>query len=231
MSDGRTASRILAILAAVLVVVAVGGLLVAVILNAFVLNNFKAYGEVRIPGESTVYLPAGEVSVNFHTQVIGSTSGTGLPLPPLRLSVTPPAGVADPIVIESFGATTTVNSDAHRRVWLIRVPAEGGYRIAVDGQVNGFIDPRLAFGDDASVDWPLWLFAGMALAGVELAVLAWWLRRRRGHAAVADLGDPYIPSDEGVQLEQLKTIAALRDSGALTDAEFDAEKRRILSRR
>jgi hypothetical protein len=29
-------------------------------------------------------------------------------------------------------------------------------------------------------------------------------------------------------LEQLKTAAALHDSGALTDAEFEAEKRRIL---
>jgi hypothetical protein len=29
-------------------------------------------------------------------------------------------------------------------------------------------------------------------------------------------------------LERLKTIAALHDSGALTDAEFEAEKRRIL---
>jgi hypothetical protein len=29
-------------------------------------------------------------------------------------------------------------------------------------------------------------------------------------------------------LEQLKMIAALRDSGALTEAEFNAEKRRIL---
>jgi hypothetical protein len=31
-----------------------------------------------------------------------------------------------------------------------------------------------------------------------------------------------------VRLEQLKQLAALRDSGALTDAEFEAEKRRIL---
>jgi hypothetical protein len=36
------------------------------------------------------------------------------------------------------------------------------------------------------------------------------------------------PSGEGVRLERLKTIAALHDSGALTDAEFEAEKRRIL---
>jgi hypothetical protein len=36
------------------------------------------------------------------------------------------------------------------------------------------------------------------------------------------------PSDEGVRLERLKTLAALRDSGALTQQEFETEKRRIL---
>ena len=39
----------------------------------------------------------------------------------------------------------------------------------------------------------------------------------------------YPPTDQGVRLEQLKTLAALRDSGALSDAEFEAEKRRILN--
>ena len=32
----------------------------------------------------------------------------------------------------------------------------------------------------------------------------------------------------GRGLQQLKTLASLRDSGALTEAEFEAEKRRIL---
>lgn len=150
----------------------------AAILNAFVLNNFRAYGEVRIPGESTVYLPAGAVSVNFHTRV--SAPGVELPPVPLRMIVTPPAGVSDPAVIENVGATATVNSDAHRRLWLMRVPAEGGYRISVDGEVNGFIDPRLAFGDDASAEHWLRVFTGLALAAVGLAVLSLWLHRRRG---------------------------------------------------
>jgi hypothetical protein len=44
-------------------------------------------------------------------------------------------------------------------------------------------------------------------------------------------GVPHEPSDEAVRLERLKMIAALRDSGALTDAEFEAEKRRILEGR
>jgi hypothetical protein len=38
----------------------------------------------------------------------------------------------------------------------------------------------------------------------------------------------YTPSDQGVRLEQLKQLAALRDSGALTDEEFETEKRRVL---
>ena len=38
----------------------------------------------------------------------------------------------------------------------------------------------------------------------------------------------YEPTDEGVRLERLKTLAAMRDSGALTEAEFETEKRRIL---
>jgi hypothetical protein len=40
-----------------------------------------------------------------------------------------------------------------------------------------------------------------------------------------------LPTDEGVKIEQLKTLAALRDSGALTDKEFEDEKRRILDGR
>lgn len=231
MSDGRRASRVLAILAAVLVVLSIGGVITTAVLNAFVLDKFDAYGEVPIPGESTVYLPAGEVSVNFHTQVIGSPSGGGLPLPALSLRVTGPTGAAEPTLTESVGVTTSVNSDAHRRMWLMDVPAEGGYRVIVDGAVNGYINPRLAFGDNTAQAWPIWLFAGLGLLGADLAIAAWLLHRRRSRALVATPAELYAPTDEGARLEGLKTIAALRDSGALTEDEYEAEKRRILDGR
>ena len=41
--------------------------------------------------------------------------------------------------------------------------------------------------------------------------------------------DRYTPTDDGVRIDQLKNLAALRDSGALTDQEFEAEKHRILN--
>jgi hypothetical protein len=41
----------------------------------------------------------------------------------------------------------------------------------------------------------------------------------------------HAPTAEAIKLEQLKTLSSLRDSGALTEAEFEAEKRRILDGR
>jgi hypothetical protein len=40
----------------------------------------------------------------------------------------------------------------------------------------------------------------------------------------------YAPTDQGIRIEQLKTLAALRDSGSLTEEEFEAKTRRLLER-
>jgi hypothetical protein len=40
--------------------------------------------------------------------------------------------------------------------------------------------------------------------------------------------DSFTPSDEGIRVQQLNTLAQLRDSGALTEDEFQAEKKRLL---
>src|SRR6201987_42434 len=109
-------------------VVAVVGFIVALVLNTFFLDKYDAYGEVPIPGSSSLYLPAGEATVSFHTVVIGSRNG------------------GQPVVTESVGSTTTVNNDAHIRVWVAHIPVSGTYNVTTDGKVNGYIEPRLAFG-------------------------------------------------------------------------------------
>jgi hypothetical protein len=251
MSSRRLAlvSLSIAILA---MVVAVGGFIVALVLNTFFLDKYDAYGEVPIPGSGSLYLPAGEVTVSFHTVVIGSSNG-GLPVPSLGVTITPPDGVAQPVVAESVGSTTTVNNDAHIRVWVAQIPVSGTYNVTTDGQVNGYIDPRLAFGHKSSYGWLVWLFVAMFVAGLVGSIMSgWWLARTRRKAVVA--ASPYFPApfpvpvppaaptaaprppiaaaqelgDEGVRLERLKTLAALRDSGALSNEEFETEKRRIL---
>ena len=83
------------------------------------------------------------------------------------------------------------------------------------------------------------MFAGLFGVGLLDLIMSRVFARMRGRGQPAGVGlqempaafapvDPYTPTDQGVRLEQLKTISALRDSGALTPEEFEAEKRRIL---
>jgi hypothetical protein len=200
-------------------------------------------------------LPAGEVTASFHTVVTGS-SGSGLPVPNLHLSIVGPAGRPDAPEVqvrEDFGSSTTVNNDARVRVWMLQVPQAGTYSITTGGDINGYISPRLAFGHGSSYGWLTWVFGGLlafGAVGLTLALLlsAHASKKARplapeelvnvdpptwgaGLSAVpspVNSSDSYIPTDQGVRLEQLKQLAALRDSGALTNDEFESEKRRIL---
>ncbi|MHA7650672.1 SHOCT domain-containing protein [Mycobacterium sp. ML4] len=233
--NSRSIAKLSVTLAIVMLVVAVAGFITTLVLNAFFLDEYDAYGEVPVPGTGSVHLPAGQATISLHTVVIGGTGGTGLPVPPLRISITPPDGVPQPQLTESIGSTTTVNNDAHVRVWNVQVPAEGTYNVMTDGQVGGYINPRLAFGHQSSYGNLVWVFVGLfVVALVDLTLSIMWVgrvRRRPVPAAAVSFAAPsvaYEPTGEGVRVERLKTLASLRDSGALTEQEFEAEKRRIL---
>ena len=251
MSGRRAAPKILLTLAILTLVVSIVGFIGSILLNAFAFDKYNVYGEVPIPGQASLHLPAGEVNITFHTSAVGSPGGGGLPIPELGLSIDPPQGVPQPQVTESFGSTTSVNNDIRRRVWVAQIPAEGTYRISTDGKVSAFIGPRLAFGHGGTMGWLPWLFAALfVMAMIDLVVAVVWLSRRRRAAPAVGLQDllefdtdredmnttavpsqptqAYIPTDEGIRLEQLKDIAVLRDSGALTEEEFEQEKRRVL---
>jgi Short C-terminal domain len=211
-----------------LLAVSIAGFITSVILNAFVFDEYDAYGEVPIPGTQTLHLPAGQVNVSFHTPITGQ--GGFLPIPQLGMTIDPPPGVAEPSVTENFGSTTTVNNDAHRRVWVVQVPEAGDYTIKTDGKASAFIDPRLAFGHGSSMGYLTWIFVGVFVFALVmlfgLVLTAGRARKVKQQNAIPV--DPYVPTDEGVRMQQLKTLADLHASGALTDAEFESEKRRVL---
>jgi hypothetical protein len=248
----RPLAKIALTAAIVTMVLSVVGFIVALVLNIFFLDKYDAYGEVPIPGSGRLYLPAGDVTVSLHAVVISGSNSGGLPVPPLGITIAPPDGVPQPAVTESIGSTTTVNNDAHVRVWMAHIPASGTYNITTDGQVNGFMLPRLAFGHSSSYGYLVWVFVALFVVGLIVCVLSgrWLARTRRTAVVVANpvvanpvVANPHIqtavipeappsaarePSDEGIRLERLKTLAALRDSGALSEEEFETEKRRIL---
>lgn len=243
----RLAPRIAIVVSILTLVASIVGFVGALVLNAFVLNEYDAYGEVPIPGSGSVQLPAGEATVSFHTLATGRPT-SGFPIPDLRFAISAPDGAPDPEVTESVGATTSINSDVHVRIWTVEIPRDGSYQIEADGDVDGYIQPRLAFGRDSSHSWVLWLFGGLFVVGLlELFAALMWSARVRKKARplepheLATLDAPtwdgppppppsadYTPSDQGIRLEQIRQLAALRDSGALTEEEYGAEKRRIL---
>ena len=238
MKGSWTVPRILTVAGIIAMVVGGVGFLLVIMLNAFVLDEFAAYGQVPIPGSGQVQLPAGEVQISFHTSVTGSPSGS-FPIPALKLGIDPPAGAPEPVLTENRGTTTTVNSDTHIRIWTAQVPVAGVYRIRTAGEVNGYINPRLAFGHGSSLGYLHWAFAALFGVGLLDLIMSLVFARRRGGGRSAVVGlqempqavasvDSYAPTDEGVRLQQLKTISALRDSGAMSPGEFEAEKRRIL---
>jgi Short C-terminal domain len=250
MSSSRLAKLTLS--ASVLtIVVSIVGFILMLVLNAFFLDDYDSYGEVPIPGTGSVHLPAGEVTVNFHVLTTGGSGGGGLPVPSLNIGISPPDGAPKPTLTEDIGSTTSVNNDSHIRVARLQVPVEGTYGITTNGPVNGYINPQLAFGHASQLGFLVWVFVGTFVAGIIASILAGrWLRRAERSAVQAAPLPPFTahtptfqpvvrsqpaqpvvahePSDEGVRLERLKTLAALRDSGALTEDEFQTEKRRIL---
>lgn len=243
--SARVASRVAVVVAVVTLVLSIVGFVVTLALSAFVFDEFDAYGEVPIPGTGAVDLPAGEVTVSFHTVVTGQPT-SGFPVPQISVNIEPPPGVADPVVTESVGATTTVNSDTRVRVWVVDVAQAGAYQVSTDGDVGGYINPRLAFGHGSSYGWLLWVCGALIAVGVVelVAALLWSARVNKAArplaphevvtvdnpplSAVPSMSVGHPPSDQGIRLEQLRQLAALRDSGALTEDEFQAEKRRIL---
>lgn len=214
------------------------GFVVALVLNAFVFDEYDAYGKVPIPGSASLHLPAGDVTVTFGTVLIGG-GGNGLPVPPLQYRINGPGGV-DAALTEDYGATTIVNNDARVRIGYLHVPMDGTYDVALDGSVSAYLNPTMTFGHGSSYGTVPWILAALfGVAVLDLVAARIWATRAARSAPVMS-GDhvpapeesygagSYVPTDQGMRIEQLNTLARLRDSGALTEAEYSAEKRRVL---
>jgi len=242
----RRAPRIAIVVSILTLVVSLVGFVVTLVLNTFVLDEYDAYGEVPIPGSTTLALPAGEMTVSFCTVTTGRPT-SGFPIPDLSFGITPTDGLPEPTVTENIGGTTSVNSDIRVRIWTVQIPQPGTYEVEVKGSVDGYITPRLAFGHDGSHGWLLWIFGGLfVFALFDLCAALVWSARVAKKARPLEPHEPvatdpptwsagptpaasYTPTDQGVRLEQIRQLAALRDSGALTEDEYTAEKRRILN--
>lgn len=245
MSSGGGAPRTAIIVSVIALVIGVLGIIASVMVNAFVIADDDAYGEVPIPGSASLELPAGDVDIAYRATTL-TVGGKGVMVPPIQLAITPPTGVATPLITDSMSSSSKTNREITVRVFTAHIKEAGTYRIDAKASVFESQNPRLTFGHSSPYYWVMWPFIGMTvLAAVALGLSIWWSLHSAKQAtplpsyptSYTPIGTPtyaptysgsQVPDDQAVRLEQLKTIAALRDTGALTEAEFEAEKRRIL---
>jgi Short C-terminal domain len=251
-------AKSLLVLSVVVLMLSIGGYIMSQMRNVASVATFgpnsvsgyRTYGEVPIPGDQTLHLPAGKVAITFHAVTVGIPEA-GLPIPDLKLDINPPDGVADPAVTESTGGTTSFNNDAWRQVWVADIPQAGDYHIATDGKVSAFVSAHLAFGyvnfSPASPAGPshTLLHASQiafaaALLTLSLSVLA--VRRLSSGAAQSESQAPFEPANSGfpahVSAEparepgiagRLQELETLRASGAISDAEYAAKRQQIIA--
>ena len=237
MSNGGGAPRTAIIVSVIALVIGVLGIIASVMVNAFVIADDDAYGEVPIPGSASLELPAGDVDIAYRATTL-TVGGKGVMVPPIQLAITPPTGVATPLITDSMSSSSKTNREVTVRVFTAHIKQAGTYRIDAKASVFESQNPRLTFGHSSPYYWVMWPFIGMTvLAAVALGLsIMWSLRSGKRATPLPSYPTTYtptysgsqVPDDQAVRLEQLKTIAALRDTGALTEAEFEAEKRRIL---
>jgi hypothetical protein len=135
------------------------------------------------------------------------------------VALTGPSGVSAPKFIQSVGGTTAVQpgrarnrgSGAHTR----------GRRLHHRGEPQGERVPqsRLSFGHGSSYGFLTWAFVAIGGASLLalLALLPSAVVRARG----------VVPPKRKAAPQQLDDIAALHDSGAPSDEEYEAAKRQL----
>lgn len=201
-----------------------------------------AYGEVQIPGSATLELPAGEVLISYRSTT--SMSGSdGAVIPMLPLKITPPAGAEKPTLTDAGRSSSKSGRELTADLFTAHIAQAGVYTIEVGDGGFSYGEPRLLFGYGSPYGSLLWWFGGVTAVGfVALFPTVFWLLSKDGSPGDGSSSSPsgrpasyrtpytpnYAPSDQDVRIEQLKTIAGLRDTGALTEAEFESETRRIL---
>jgi hypothetical protein len=214
-------------------------------------GDYDKYGRIDVPGSGTVTLPAGEVELHYAVRLATNGSGGALTVPDLSFTMESPEGARDPVVTEDVGGTVTVNSSSHVRVWRLQVKDAGDYPVRTDGDVGGYIEPQLTFGEGSPMPaWPAVVFAVLFVVALALLLVAAFAGRHGGGSpsgpqaslatAVPQPSYPYgsptstpttpntnTPEQELTRLARLQQLTDLHAAGTLSDAEYEAAKGRL----
>jgi hypothetical protein len=245
MSGGKVVGRLVIGVSAVALIVSLVGFIAAMGVDTKT-EDYRAYGEIPVGAETTMYLPAGNVNISVHSQLTGVVEIDRVRIPDLQLTVDPPEGMTAPRLDSYDGGSTGGTGNFRKQLWIARIPADGDYVVRFDGDVGAdgtigqLVNPQLAFGKRSSAEdvmyWFLYLFAvsvvGLLIVpAVHFFRQRWWRDLDRAPGAKQTIppspAGSQFPAAAGTKDQRLKTLEALRDSGAITEREFTFEKRKL----
>jgi hypothetical protein len=203
-------------------------------------------GRVDVPGTKVLHLPSGTVDASVALFIPGKGNETvDVPLPKdLSLTVVPVSGGDPATITRDLGTSGNANdntANSQRRVWHVKIPSDGDYRVTTHGSFLGIgINAQIWFGHGPPLPGVYVPFVAMGI--VILGGLIWLLfrtlrgggpgRAREPKTAPAWEADEPRPahhqSGPPSSVGDLERLAALHERGELTDDEFFAEKAKII---
>jgi hypothetical protein len=139
--------------------------------GGFFAPGHDAYGEISIPGELTVDLPAGPARLYVQERgYFGKNDSASIP-DGIAASVAPMAGGA-PLTLHSntHAAVTTVDHESWITFARFDVPTAGAYRVTVvDPDDNGDASHTVTVGKGPWAPVPPWLF-GLGIVAVAVGI-------------------------------------------------------------
>jgi hypothetical protein len=115
-------------------------------------KTLARHGEVPIPGEAAIQLPAGEVKLTYAESISPPKDDQGritFSAPQdLRVTITPPAG-GDALEVERLGLRSAGKYPGpvtYASFGSVTIPTAGSYRVAAEGSHPDAVEPRLQLG-------------------------------------------------------------------------------------
>jgi hypothetical protein len=132
-----------------LIILAIGGILALVwfVLGGLPFSNHAAYGQVAVPGQGQVTLPASEVWLYFEEEgIFGENDSADMPG---DLSVTA-SGSGGTLVISRVSDmlfSTSVNNVGYVPFGRVEPDSAGAYAVTTAGSATSAVAPKVTFGE------------------------------------------------------------------------------------
>jgi hypothetical protein len=132
-----------------LIILAIGAVLAFVwfVLGGLPFSNHAAHGQVTVPGQGQVSLPAGDVWLYFEEEgIFGENDSADIPSD-LSVTATGPGGALVINRVSDMLFSTSVNNVGYVPFGRVELDSPGAYSVTTAGSATSAVAPKVTFGE------------------------------------------------------------------------------------